>query len=127
MAKSSKKKKFEKIPFQQMKFVFNNLDVGQLKQYDDNPLTAEKMIDALCDFAEEGAKVSIQQDTYTGNGVQAIASFVFADSQNAGYQISGRGRDSRDALGILAFKYFVCAERDLSQFDFDLDEDVLRG
>lgn len=117
----------KKIPFGDIQFVFNNLSKSQLAEYDKVAIEATQLIDALCDFAEEGGKIGMKFDDYTGAGYVCTVTFDTSGYTNAGLAMSARGADVKDALGILYYKYFVVASRDINAWAYSEGEDMLRG
>lgn len=123
----TKEKKFERIDFKSIKFVFDNLSSEQMKAFDDNPPTLEEIFKGVLQLVDQGAKISIKYDSYSGRGYLATATFDLTGFVNSGYAISARGSDIEDCLGILCFKYFNAASEELAQWDTGKDEGFRRG
>lgn len=120
-------KKHDKIDFKKIKFVIDNLTKDHMKAFDANPPAPVDILDGIHNLAEEGASVSVKFDHWSGKGYLASATFNMTNYQNSGYAISARGSDVTDALGILLYKYFTVAERDLSLWDYGKEEGFTRG
>lgn len=119
--------KYQRLDFKEITFVIDNLTKEQMTDYDQNLPAPDQLLNDLNSFAEEGAKVSIKFDSYNGGGYLATATFDLKGFHNAGYAISARGNDVLDAIGILAYKYFKIAERDLSLWDYGKEDGYRRG
>lgn len=119
-----KKTTGKKVPFDKIKWVFNNLSKEQKDAFlerdsKDTFLTFFGQIDRILDA---GGKISIRTDTYNG-GIQVSVVFDTTDTVNSGLATSARhGSSSLFALQVLLFKYFICAEERLADLDFDDDE-----
>ena len=127
MANKKPKQTHERIDFKKVVWVIDNLTKDHMTVYDKNPPTDEEIVDAINNLCEEGASVSIKFDHYSGKGVLSTATFSLTGYTNTGYAISARGVDAKDSLGILCFKYFTVAQRDLSLWDYGKDEGFKRG
>lgn len=123
MPRKSKPKK-TKIPYDKIKFVFNNLDKSMLEEFDNSQwskLTLEECSEHLRTLADKDFRLSFKTDEYSG-GYQFIATCDIQEQESGGYATSARSNDPDDALRILIYKIIGVAECNLADFDNEFRE-----
>jgi len=116
----------EKIAFDSIIWVLNNLTENELASHDAKPRTAQEILDASNEMIEDGFQFSWKFDTYSG-ARQVSAMCLFQDHMNTGLAISARGDAVQDCMSILLYKYYNIAKRDLRAFTDVIPKGVMRG
>jgi len=124
MPRKPSKKRLEKLPFGDLKWVMNNLTTEQLSDMDKRAYTGDEVIGLVQRLVEDRWQISVKWDDYSG-GIQVTAIMPYKNLPNAGYAFSGRSDDILDAMTIVVYKYFVVADGNLSEFE--IPQQNLRG
>jgi hypothetical protein len=114
-AKKKRNNLSQKIDFNDWIWCIDNLSKSQLELFDSE---VDKWVGDISYFnamIEDGFQITVKHDNYN-NCKQASGICQFKGYDNSGLAISARSDDAEDALGILFFKYFKLADRDLRGF-----------
>lgn len=105
----------EKVAFDSIVWVLNNLSTDELSAHDAKPYTPETILDKANEMVEDGFQFSWKYDGYSKSR-QVSAMCLFQGHDNSGLAISARGEDVQDCMSIVLYKYYNIADRDLRGF-----------
>lgn len=111
----------DKIPYTQIKFVFNNLEQTELDLFDDSEhskLSSDDIDSGVTRLIESGFRLSVRWDDYS-ECIQITATCDIKGKPSSGYATSARSDSYIDAIMILLYKIQVIADNDLSSYDND--------
>jgi len=105
----------DKVAFDSIVWVLNNLSSDELSAHDTQPYTPETILDKANEMIEDGFQFSWKYDSYSKSR-QVSAMCLFTGHDNSGLAISARGEDVQDCMSIVLYKYYNIADRDLRGF-----------
>lgn len=105
----------DKVPFDSIIWVLNNLSEKELAAHDANPYSPQDILDKSNEMIEDGFQFSWKYDGYSKSR-QVSAMCLFEGCTNTGLAISARGEDISDCMSICLYKYYNVADRDLRAF-----------
>lgn len=104
-----------KVQFDSIIWVLNNLTNDELAAHDAHPYDPSQILDLSNEMIEDGFQFSWKFDSYSQSR-QCSAMCLFHGHDNTGLALSARGEDVQDCMSIILYKYYNIAKRDLRGF-----------
>lgn len=108
-----KSKAPNKIRWDQITYVINNLTEKDMKIVDDMELSAEQISNFMTEQVEMGGQFKLSYDYDYGDCPNLSLVYYYDDYPNSGYGVSARGEDFNHCIRILMYKFFEVAKGQL--------------
>jgi hypothetical protein len=115
MPRKRKNEIAQKIDYKEWIWCIDNLSKAQLEAYDEASEHTSEYFDKMTVLIEDGFSCTTKRDYYN-NCILVSAVNDYTGFHNSGLCLSARSDSAPDAWGILLYKYFIVAERDLRPF-----------
>lgn len=115
---SKKKVSPNKLNWNEITYVINNLPDKDMKIVDERVYTQEQISHFMTEQIESGGQFKLSWDYEYGECPNLSLVYYFEDYPNSGYGVSARGEDFDHCITILMYKFFDVAKGKL----FELTE-----
>lgn len=113
MSRRNNRKEPEKIHWNDIKYVINNLPPKDLEIVNNSTVDVDTIDDFLTEQIEVGGHFKFTYDYTYGDCPNASLVFYFDGYPNSGYGLSARGTDFIHCMSILMYKFHSVAKGEL--------------